>query len=174
MHNLHLVVCEAENGKEACSLVEAQIESFGNENNWRTICGAVRSNGDNYSTGEGRWEPQTLEELKKSLTDVIFKNDGEKDHLSKMFLEVLAKMNDDAKLTGMDWYYVKKYAEQEGARCDTIQGYGGKDDLTPKAFDLFENEYFSWKLDEFGLTNIVNDDKAKKENLWVVLVDMHS
>lgn len=173
MHNLHLVVCEADSGEEACSYVEAQIESFGDENNWRTICGALRSNGEAYSTKEGRWEPETLESLKKSLTDAMFNNNPEQDFFGKCFQEALAKFNAKEKMAGMDWYYIKKYAEEAGDRVDAISRHN-QPDLTPETFDLFTDEYRSWKLNEFGLTNIVNDDKAKKENLWVVLVDMHS
>jgi len=174
MHNLHLVVVEMPDGQEACDFVEGQIESFGDENNWRTICGAVRYNGQVHQTKEGRWEPETLESLKKSITDAMFNTNSEDDFFGKCFNEALAKLNAKEKMTSMDWYYIQKYAEEMGDRASATQRHE-QPDLTPESFDLFRDEYRSWKLDEFGLTSLLrHGEEVNKENLWVVLVDMHS
>jgi hypothetical protein len=175
MHNLHYLLVEADNGQEACGYAEGQIESFGDENNWRTICGATRINGEIYNTKEGRWEAVSLDEIKKGLVDAIFNTSGEEDFSEKCFHEALAKFNAKQKMTGMDWYYVRKYAEEAGAKVDCLS-QGGKVDLTPEAFDPFEHEDRSWKLDEFGVTHLLhgNEDPENKKNLWLVAVDMHS
>jgi hypothetical protein len=41
MHNLHFVITTADSPEDACNNVETLISDFGNENNWRTVCGCV-------------------------------------------------------------------------------------------------------------------------------------
>ncbi len=53
MHNLHLVVVNAENAKDAMHNAEMAIFEWGNENNWRTMCGAVSENDEMVATGNG-------------------------------------------------------------------------------------------------------------------------
>ena len=70
MHNLHYVVVKAETGEEACSEVESSIEDFGNENNWRNICGAVSQDNEVYKSLDGRWKPEdddTIEKINESI-----------------------------------------------------------------------------------------------------------
>jgi hypothetical protein len=57
MHNLHYVRVKANSGEEACQFAESALMDFGNENNWRTMCGAVSQDNEVYNAGDGRYIP---------------------------------------------------------------------------------------------------------------------
>ena len=48
MHNLHLYIITADTGEDACSMVESNIESWGGEDNYSTICHAISEDGAIY------------------------------------------------------------------------------------------------------------------------------
>ena len=168
MHNLHYVVVEAWSGAAACIEVEKAIESWGDENNWRTICGAVSAEGVIHNTGEGRWEIEGLNEVKSNVHDWVF---GQSWH-KKQFDEALAKLNAGVAMTSMDWYSVKVYAEEMSDKAWALHDFGNGQAKT--TFDLFVDEFRSWRLDHCGVTHIGDLSKVPHKNLWVVAVDMHS
>jgi hypothetical protein len=73
MHNLHIVVARAETAEEAMADVEGYNEGWGDENNWRSIAGAVGEDGTWHAgDGDSRYgEPCTLEELDKELMEAV-------------------------------------------------------------------------------------------------------
>lgn len=168
MHNLHYVVIEASSGQEACDGVESAIESWGDENNWRAICGAVSANGVIHNCGDGRWEPEAMTEVENNVQNWVFGVPWNK----SQFEDALAKVNAGVAMTSMDWYSIKTYAEEMSDKAWALHDFGnGKAKTT---FDIFKDEYRSWKLDQCGVTHIGNLSQAKPKNLWVVSVDMHS
>lgn len=59
MHNLHFVVTRAESPQDACDNVETFISDFGNDNNYRTICGCVSEKNKVFiNDSSGRYSPR--------------------------------------------------------------------------------------------------------------------
>ena len=163
MHNLHYVVVNAANHEEAEAAVESAIESWGDENNWRCICGSLNENGEAHSTGEGRWgEELTYEDVVKSLREAVHGEPWHEKEARTLMRSLLA----GKKLRGMDFYTIRRYIEDLGANADA--------NGIPKegAFDPFRASYYEWKLDEFGITNLA--EEGSTEPRFIVLVDMHS
>ena len=171
MHNLHLLVVEAESGSDACSTVEGAIQNFGDENNWRVICGATRSDGKEvFQSNSGRWAAESVEDLQSQVKEAVF---GE-GHYLKGFKEALDKLASGQKMDWMEWFQIEKHGAFKGAQAWAIMPLGGRPELTRDTFDLFKVEFRGWKLDEFGVTHLGDLDAVAPENLWVVIVDMHS
>jgi hypothetical protein len=174
MHNLHYLVIEAETGKEACDNAESAVESFGDENNWRTVCGAVCSTGEVYKGEEGRWDTTSLKEIQETAKGWLFDVD---DFHKKGFDEAIADLANGKILDGHQWYCVKKYAEEQGDKSWALMTIKGRPAVTPESFDIFKHGYRDWKLTECGVTHLGEFDaetKKDRKNLWVVLLDMHS
>jgi hypothetical protein len=164
MHNLHLVVIKADTPEDACRDVEAYIEDFGNDNNWRCIGGALSKNNVAYDHDDySRWKPS---------------EDG---------LNTIDKIN---KMVGgwlkPEFNYGKTYADQiEGSekKFGDLSGYELRQlkdyvkhlselaDIDTKAFNILEDEFYPYAYDENGVTQI---DYQDGEETYVVFVDMHS
>lgn len=164
MHNLHLVRVKANSGQEACEGVESAIMDFGNENNWRTMCGAVSEDNEVYDAGEGRYRPTENE-----LTTIEKLNEVMNNWLGDTFYGATAKLRFEKGETNLDeWdahelWSLSKYAEH----LSEAHRYKGK------SFNVLEDNFFSYKYDECGLTDLewsVGDG----DKVWIVFVDMHS
>jgi len=161
MHNLHYVVVGAEDGKGACHTAEWEIMDWGDENNWRSICGAVCKDGTVYETGDGRWTvgDMTVKKIEKLIMDTALESASLNDRAK----EIAVKLASGEPLEKLDMYILRKsITEMESAKW-----------LLDGGRKTFKEgmEYRPWELDEFGVTNIFNKDSGK---LWVVVVDMHS
>ena len=61
MHNLHFMIVQANDPKDACNIVETEIQDWGNDNNWRTIAGCVSEDDEVYNTPESsRFKPSEM------------------------------------------------------------------------------------------------------------------
>jgi hypothetical protein len=78
MHNLHLIIVNADSLEAACDEASSILSEFGNENNWSVVCGSVcKKTGKIYSAGEGRFDPEEM--LKEEGNAVKFiKNKNKK------------------------------------------------------------------------------------------------
>jgi len=162
MHNLHFVVVKADTAKEACKEVESEIQDFGNENNWRTICGCVSSKNKTFNYEDGRWSPtdESLNSIKKINKFISEQIKPYKDEVIQGLESGKTTFND---LKGFDWYSLEKYAK------DMFQYTHLK---TPEQFDVLKDTYYEHSFDEFGVTNLIENTEGK--GTYVVFVDMHS
>jgi hypothetical protein len=167
MHNLHYLVTRADSPQEACSQVESEISEWGTENNWRTICGCVSEDNVIHSEGQGRWEPtekDTIETINLQVSQWM--ND---DEYNKENFNICSKGKSD---NPFEWYGAKKYCEQQFQKGMTMNSI--KHD-NRETFDVLKDEYYSWSLNECGVTlldvsQLENDGGSK---LYVVFLDMH-
>ena len=164
MHNLHLVRVKANSGQEACEGVESAIMDFGNENNWRCICGAVSEDNEVYDAGEGRYRPN-----ESDLTTIDLLNDCVNKWIESCFYGSVAKEKFEKNETNLDeWnahelWSLSKYAEHLSEAVEYKE----------KSFDVLKDVFFSYKYDECGVTDLewsVGDG----DKTWIVFVDMHS
>ena len=111
MHNIHYVRTYANNAQNACNFVESEIESWGDENNWRTICGAVNKKGkvldltiqEKNGWVKGRWRPN-LKDVKECMNDVFHNEDSYyKESIDKL-IEQLANAEDKLKTLKENFY----------------------------------------------------------------------
>ena len=172
MHNLHYIVVNAESGQDACDIVETQISEWGNENNWRTIGGAVASDNEVYrvpvkdSWGNSRWTPEenhTIDMINEQVEKWLEPDQYTKDQFNKCVEGDIG--------SPYDWYGAKKYCKHMYEFTQT------KHFMKEGKFDVLQNSFFEWSLDECGVTHIdisqiEDDDPTLKQ--YVVFVDMHS
>lgn len=169
MHNLHLVVVKANTPKDACDKVESYIVDFGDENNWRTICGCVSDKNKVYHTSDGRFEPDehsnTIEKINAMVMGWL---KPEEDYYDKKVQAVIDGKKPISSLkTDMEWYGLEKYAAHMGARAKT----------NTKNFNVLKDSFNDYQYDDNGVTHIdaeENVDLGKGKNTYVVFVDMHS
>lgn len=171
MHNLHLFVTKATSPEEACSDVEFDIAEWGNENNWRTICGCVSEDNEVYQKEDGRYPPgkdETIDSINKMITGwmlpkVLFQCDGEAE--KKMRKHLSGKT-----LTTMEWWDIQSYADHMSSIKHTEEY-----DMKGNSFNVLKHEFKFWKLDNCGVTHgdFTVEDKSN-EKLYVVFIDMHN
>ena len=175
MHNLHLVVVKADSPQEACDTVESQISEFGNENNWRTICGCVSSKDKVFEPKNdfgGRWSPKekgysTIAELNKTVESWM-----KPDYKGASAIEKFKTEKDITKWNRNELWSLEQYAKQlyevkiieENKAFDKKEGKKVK-----KGFDILSEEYFAYSYAECGVTNVGGEGKET----YVVFVDMH-
>lgn len=174
MHNLHLCVVRAKNPLIAEDIVEAEIADWGNENNWRAICGSISEDDAVHVTGEGRFEPSDTDTV-----ETINKMFGK--HVREPYIGVmgtdcretirrtLAAVAADSPVEhDFDLYILEKYIHK--LYENAINGLN-KPDVVP---NVFEHQYNAWTLDEFGVTHIGDPTQDAAGKRYVVFVDMHS
>lgn len=162
MHNLHYVVVSADDPKSACQIVESEIGNWGNENNWRIICGCISEDNEVYNAEEGRYMPdkdETIESINKSIDEFI----SSTSHYNELAVDKLKTESDLTKWSKSELWSLERLAKDM---------YEKKDIVIPfNILDKFYPEIYSWQFDEFGVTKLGDDMGSKK---YVVFVDMHS
>ena len=161
MHTLHLMTIAADSPQEACINVDNEIVEWGNENNWRTICGCVSEDDQVYIHDKeyGSYHPQpgtTLQSIGKMIK-------GWTNTFDYNATQQLVKFRiEQETLSAHDWWLLQEYCR---FRSDSKY-------FTDSSFDIWETEYRSWQLAESGLTNMIRSDDGNKK--YVVFIDMHS
>ena len=185
MHNIHLIRVYANNGNEACDIVENNIGDWGNENNWRTICGSIDqkgnkvdlTNNDENGWVEGRWKPDL--QSAKDIMNEVYTRPPDFSKISMKNLIKYAKIDEDGIVTInndtnsktlLSWWNIKEYAIWAAAR--EWSDANGK-------FDIWKHTFREWELDQVGLTelddsDISMDDVKEKMKPYIVFLDMHS
>ncbi len=163
MHNLHYIRVKSDNPKDACNTVETTIEDWGTGNNWRSIGGCVSSDNEVYRIVDeenkfmnARWVPDvdmTIEKINVMCNEWLKPADYYKRQFDKCV--------DGKEETPFDWYGAKKHCEHM-YQIGMLQG---------KTFDVLQDEFYSWKLNECGVTDIEYQQDGK--NTYIVFVDMH-
>lgn len=166
MHNLHLVVLNAKSPKAACEFVDGYIQDFGDENNWRTICGCVSDKDKVYIYPDpmpGRYPPDkesdTIAKINAMVENWIIPQVTEGDLIDQLLKG--EKCFGDIR-TWNDWWQVKDYAEH---MSDAIDYLGKKFNIL--AGDSFRSDQYA----DIGVTQIEQEEGKSK---YVVFVDMHS
>jgi hypothetical protein len=162
MHNLHYLTIKADSPREACDIVENIIVEWGNENNWRSICGCISEDNEIYIHDEADsfapGKTETLSDVTKRIKSWVdnFQYDSViKEKLVKFQIEEEA-------LTANDWWLLQQYCKFKEEQVKFKQ----------HTFALWQSEYRSWELDECGLTNLMEHNDAEKR--YVVFLNMHS
>ncbi len=159
MHSLHLITIAADTAENACSEVESMIIDFGNENNWRTICGCISEDDEVYIQEEDVFAPEkkmTITDVEKMVKDWV-------NNFNYNPTEALVKFHLEADvLSSYEWLIIEKYAEH---RKNLIDYNNIKD-------DFWHCNYRDWQLTENGVTNLVDEREGNK--CYVVFIDMHS
>ena len=184
MHNPHFCVIAADSAEEAEAAVEVELQDWGDENNWRSICGSVSEHDEVHVTGAGRYPPDdtdnTIAKLNRFMQSTVDAVDGlpELEALELMRTVVAGGYPP----TPHGWWRIKQYAERMfDMHCNGVGRFaaGG-------AFDILTNQFMDGCYDEVGVTNMVDpgpwdgeDAIAMREynpgrKRYVVFVDMHS
>lgn len=162
MHNLHLIVLKANSAKEACRNASNFISDFGNDNNWREICGCVSKSGRVYDTGNGRYTPNSTK-----LTSIAKINRNVMKWMENAFLgeiakEKLAKTKGKVKLntwSSSDLYSLERLARHHYEALP----------FRNKKFNVLEDNFFAYAYNECGVTQV--DENGRYT--YVVFIDMH-
>lgn len=175
MHNLHIVVVEATSPENACSTVEDAIMDWGDENNWKTVCGCISNKGEIYNKENGRFSPKdsdiaSIEDLNAMCGRWV----NAAPYIPEEYkLELIACLNGEKEINNpLLWYTLKKMADHyynKSLFAVSKENKGGGD------FDVFTDEYRAYQYDECGITNLdylnTGDNSAKK---YAVFIDVHS
>ncbi len=164
MHNLHFIVLHANSGAEACERATTFISDWGNENNWREMCGAVSQSNSVYSTGEGRYQPKenmTIDDC-NNIYKTWFADEGYGNVAADKFR---AGETNIYEWDNYELWSLKHLAEY---LCQT-HGRGG----SAIGFDVLRDNFYYCHFDHTGVTQ-VDDYIHEGGERWVVFVDMHS
>jgi hypothetical protein len=172
MHNLHFVVIKAYSAEDACDSVESLISDYGDENNWRTICGCVSEDNEVFDKDiendifKGRYCPTdmeltSIEEINKYIKTVV----GTTGTYSSAAIEKLKEEPDITKWKDSHALWsLGEYAKE-------LRNNLGID---PENIDVFNLSYYEHEYDEFGVTPFLEDGFNEGDKKYVVFVDMHS
>ena len=160
MHNLHFIRVKADTPEDACDIAENSILHWGDENNWRIIGGCVSEHNEVYcNDSSSRWVPDvdtTIDKINDMCNDWLSESD--------YYKEVFDRCAQGLEESPFDWYSAKKYCEH----MYEVSALGVK----TKPFDVLQDEFFSWKLDECGVTDM--EHRREGDTTYVVFLDMHS
>jgi hypothetical protein len=170
-HNLHFLVVRAESPEDACQKAEERVFDFGNENNWRTICGCVSEKNEVFSNDEsGRYSPEqtgykTIEKINKVVKRWCRGTIGTRAE------EKLKRAK--AKINLKRWNSLELFSlERIVHHLYQVKNIG----VPVKEFNVLEHNFFPCEYTECGVTQF--DDEVEKDNesnmqIFVVFLDMH-
>ena len=186
MHNVHFILVNADSAGEAARTVEREIAHWGDENNWSAIGGIASEDGtDDLETHESTIYPlsflddeaglpQGINYFQRAVAYVKLQTDEPvwlrhgghapcasiKDAVAAVAGRLLAFDTENGELH--DLWKARGNLEQLGqimaARRSAAAGY------IP--------EFYSWCLDETGLTDMSGSKQSARR--YLVFVDMHS
>jgi hypothetical protein len=164
MHNLHFIKVHANSGEEACKLAEQSLLDFGNENNWRTMCGAVSQDNEVYNDIDGRYIP-----ISTDYTTIEGINQCVNEWIKGTFYGETARLKYEKGETNiLEWDAIELWSLSKWAE-HLSEAYKFKD----KSFNVLEDTFFGYKYDECGVSNnswCCNEG----DKIWIVFCDMHS
>jgi hypothetical protein len=165
MHNLHFILVKANSGEEACKKAENEIMDFGNENNWRTMCGAVSEDNEIYNAEDGRYRPET------DYTTIEKINECVSQWTKDSFYGETAKLKFDKGETNLDeWNAIELWSLSKWAK-HLSEAHSYKD----REFDILKGDtFYTCQFDECGVTDFTYDTNDDGDKTWVVFCDMHS
>jgi len=162
MHTLHFGVINADSPKEACLAVDAELGSWGDENNWRSIGGCVSDKDETYiHDTDACFYPEnnsnTIEKLNAWVTSWI---DPCK-HNDKKILKLMNKAVNGKKLNFHDWYSIENFAKYKSEANNRV------------SLNILKDDYYTGIYDKNGVTQFT-EFTGKGTKKYVVFIDMHS
>jgi hypothetical protein len=161
-----LAIIKAKTPQEACDNVEIAISNFGDDNNWRTICGCVSIKNEVHDCGDGRYSPLNI-----GLITIAKINSTVRRWIKKVNIfgnlakEKIKKAK--GKIDFSEWQSYELFSLQKYAEHLKEQSY-----VKGVKFDVRNlNEFYPHNFTECGVTNLV--DESAEGILYVVLIDMH-
>ena len=187
MHNLHFILVKADSAEDAASMVENELLSWGNENNWRSIGGIASEDGsgdieDHEGGGwklsflddqdnvlrEGTYFSRAVAYLRHSITEpVIFSYAPYSTHPDlrsalHTLSDTLREFDPDTDSSNDLWALgrnLKHLSELMDSRAALKAG-----EEIPQFYD--------WQFDQEGLTDLT--DQSEGISRYLVFLDMHS
>lgn len=163
MHNLHLAVVKADDHRNAIDDVASSIASWGNDNNWYSVFGALYLKDNslvitNRKVFAVEYVEQKLNAI-QSIETTINKWIGNVPYcdIAKQFKA------DESRLSSLDYYCLERYASHMHEVCAfknkryTVHGMQG---------------FFEYQYDQCGITYL--DAHHHWDKNYVVFIDMHS
>jgi len=186
MHNLHLILVNADSAEEAASTVENEILHWGDENNWRRIGGIASEDGkdDVENHDSARWPLLFLdgEDMPKEGT-----------YFSRMVAYLHAIIREPVTFPYRPYETYPDIRSALPALADVLRDFNPDtgDDHTlwavgrnlahlralmksKAALDAGKEipEFYSWQLDNTGLTDLSEQSTGSRR--YLVFLDMHS
>jgi len=156
MHNLHIGRVNADTHEEASEIVEERLSTWGDDDNWFSICGSFCKEDLTFSD---EFDEDWLEKEEILNNPHCFDDMLDSDDLASEGKEIIEKGIENA--TGDDLLWVSKY----------YRNLWHLSKLTnPNQLDVWKDEFKGGCFDEYGLT----DFGSEGENTYLVLIDMHS
>lgn len=187
MHNLHLCVVRAASATEAESEVEGYIAGWGDEDNWRTICGSVSAKDEVHITGDGRYPPDVGMTI--AGVNAMFASWVQHPEIGIMGIDLGPAIKEV--LQGVVAGHA--YEQKEAFKLYTLERYihglyeRARNGLNVPGTvpDVFKHEFYNGDFDECGVTHCgdISEPELKDSDppglkdsgdLYVVFVDMHS
>ena len=182
MHTLHFLLVRADSASDAAATAGHLTNAWGDENNWRSIGGVASEDGsdDLENHDDGRW----------GLSDLP---DGSGTAFERAVAWVRATIEDPVELDHLPFQACPTMREALDAVARSLK------DFDPDQGDVFAlwcasrnvhllyetlasrrddptacgvAEFYSWQLDQFGLTDLTHDTTGTW--LYLVMLDMHS
>lgn len=185
MHNLHLIVVNADSAQEAANEVTSEILEWGNDNNWRSIGGVASEDGSD--------DIQNLEKAGWGLAFLDDLNLEAANYFKKAIAYHHRKIIQPFVINGINGMIFDNLLSALKAVANELQQF---DCLTSKQSDLWRAEqnikligelfsakqsleagselpeFFSWEFSEYGLTDLTAQTEGEKR--YIVFLDMHS
>ena len=186
MHTLHFILINADSAQEAAGTAEDAILEWGDDNNWRRIGGVASEDGtdDIENHEDARWPLSCLDGeesvpkdgtyfqraiayLKQSITDPItlrYSPYGEYPDMKAALRAIASRLDDFDPDTGSS--QVMWEASRALTQMEHIL------DARGALADACIPEFYRWRFDEHGLTDMTGHTQGAKR--YLVFLDMHS
>lgn len=155
MHNAHFIICNGSDVDDVRCKVENLIEEWGNENNWFNIDEIVEIDDMNE---------EYKEYVQKALDDL--NNEFSNEQIEKTKKDIQYCLDHASDEQRHYYWQLSDYAK------NLYEMLGHKDDKITIDNLAETNNFNGYQYDEFGLTNIYDEDD--EEPLYFVEIDVHS
>ena len=177
-HNIHLLRLESVSHEEAQYDAEQAIEDWGHENNWRTVVGSFCEDGT--ISPDLKDKPDFLKTYTNRLTNLI--QTGQVHEHSQINIGLHFIQIGVGLLNGKSYYDIAHTLKSSNPGSITswqlkhlIQELAVREFTTiDNEFNIWEQEYREWELDEFGVTQLDGYGTNEANKQYIVVIDMHS
>ena len=186
MHNLHLILVNADSAEDAASSAASETIEWGNDNNWRSIGGVVSEDGaDVIQNHEGFGYPLSFFDNEEGLPK-------EGNYFEKGVAFIKRLINDPIQLNHGGYPLCADMKEALAAICGRLTAFDTENGSSHELWAAHRNlqqleqimdgrgaiasdcipEFYAWQFDEVGLTDMTCNTQGAKR--YLVLLDMHS
>jgi hypothetical protein len=186
MHNLHLILINADSAEEAASSAENEILGWGDENNWRSVGGVASEDGtDNIENHDDAGWPLSFLDSEENVP-----KDGT--YFQRAIAYLKLSITDPIRLT---YWPTPEYPDLKAALRGIADRLYEFDPDTGSSQVMWEAsralkqiqqildargaladhcipDFYRWQFDEEGLTDMTEHTEGARR--YLVLLDMHS